>query len=267
MPAVEAKTGASDADDLDLLREVAAEAGAIAMRYFRKDPEVWMKPGQSPVSEADYAVDKFLRETLTAARPTYGWLSEETADNRERLAARRVFVVDPIDGTRDFLSGGDYWCVSLAIVEASRPVVGVLQCPCRKQRFWSRVGHGSFLDGARLEIGPPTGKAQVGGPAPMVEPFAKHWPAGLARVAYAPSLAYRVAMIASGKIDATFIKPNAHDWDIAAAHLILMEAGGAILDAGGRAPAYAREETTHGPLVAGSGELLKAMQAELARAA
>lgn len=262
MPAAEGIQATGD--DLELLREAAAEAGAIAMRYFRKDPQVWMKDGQSPVSEADYAADKFLRETLTKARPDYGWLSEETADNKARLTARRVFVVDPIDGTRDFLSGGDQWCVSVAIVEAGRPVFGVLQCPARKQRFWARAGHGSFLDGARLEVAPNNGPAQVAGPPPMVSKFEKRWPAGVSRVAYIPSLAYRVAMIASGKIDATFIKPNAHDWDLAAAHLILVEAGGTILNADGMVPRYAGEVTTHGPLVAGSGDMVRAMQAELA---
>lgn len=257
----------ADADDLVLLRDAAAEAGAIAMRYFRKNPEVWMKQGQSPVSEADYAVDKYLRETLLAARPAYGWLSEETADNTDRLAAKRVFVVDPIDGTRDFLNGGDHWCVSIAIVENHRPVVGVLLRPVPDRMFWASAGQGAFLDGAQLEVAPQSGKAQIGGPAVMVEPFAKHWPAGVVRVAYAPSLAYRVAMIAAGKLDATFIKPNAHDWDIAAADLILREAGGAILNSAGVGPAYAREETVHGPLVAGSGELLQAMQDTLAGAA
>lgn len=265
MPEADAISGL-DAD-LDLLREAAAEASTMALRYFQKDPQVWMKPGDSPVSEADYAVDKFLRETLTAARPDYGWLSEETTDSKARLAARRVFVVDPIDGTRDFLSGGNHWCVSIAVVEETRPIVGVLQCPARQLRFSARVGQGSFLDGVRLEIKPLQGQVQVAGPPSMVSQFAKQWTPGVTRVAYAPSLAYRIARIASGKLDATFVKPNAHDWDLAAAHLILEEAGGAILDSNGHTPGYAREVTVHGPLVAGSGALLRAMQAELAAAA
>lgn len=262
MPATDLKKAPSG--DLDLLMEAAAEAGAIAMRYFRKDPQVWMKAGQSPVSEADFAVDAFLREKLMAARPDYGWLSEETADNSERLSARRVFVVDPIDGTRNFIEGGDFWCVSIGVVEAGAPISGVLQCPVRKQRFWARKGEGSFLDGARLVVTPPQGPAEIGGPKPMVDAFAKIWQGPLSRVAYVPSLAYRIAMIAAGKLDATFVKPNARDWDLAAAHLILTEAGGEIVNAAGAAPRYAREETAHGPLAAGSGALLQAMQAELA---
>ena len=113
--------------DLSLLVDTAREAGQIAMRFFKQSPEVWMKGGTSPVSEADYAVDAFLRQTLLSARPDHGWLSEETADGLARLSARRTFVVDPIDGTRGFLEGADRWCVSVAIVEAGRPIAGVLR--------------------------------------------------------------------------------------------------------------------------------------------
>src|SRR5690606_33805884 len=99
------------------------------MRHFGRKPETWLKDGVSPVTEADIAVDTFLRETLLTARPDYGWLSEETADNLERLSAQRTFVVDPIDGTRAFIDGRSTWCVSIAVVEAGTPLVGVLDCP------------------------------------------------------------------------------------------------------------------------------------------
>src|SRR5688500_591670 len=99
------------------------------MRYFKNKQEVWMKGGTSPVGEADYAVDKFLRETLIAARPHDGWLSEETVDSPARLSARRTFVVDPIDGTRAFIDGRSTWCVAVGVVEAGRPIAGVLDCP------------------------------------------------------------------------------------------------------------------------------------------
>ena len=119
-------------EDLSLLRAAAVEAGRIALGYFRQNPEVWLKGGSSPVSEADYAVDRYLKETLLAARPDYGWLSEETADHPARLASRRTFVVDPIDGTRGFLEGGSRWCVSVAVVEAGRSVAGVIEAPVRQ---------------------------------------------------------------------------------------------------------------------------------------
>lgn len=234
------------------------------MRFFRGRNEVWMKDGHSPVSEADYAVDKFLRETLMAARPHYGWLSEETADDLDRLGKPRQFVVDPIDGTRGFLEGGEQWCVSIAVVEAGRPIVGVLQCPARKQRYWAQRGQGSYLDGARLAVVPVSAQPQVAGPRPIVEGFGNGRPQGVRRVAYIPSLAYRIALIAGGMLDATFVKPKARDWDLAAADLILQEAGGAVVTPAGAAPFYGTEESGHGPLVAGSGDLLKEMAKHIA---
>jgi len=264
LQAVERSEAAARADDLALLLEAAAEAGAIAMRYFRKSPEVWMKNGRSPVSEADYACDTFLRETLTAARPDYGWLSEETADTPERLSARRLFVVDPIDGTRGFLEGGDQWCVSAAVVERGQPLVGVLQCPARKERFWAERAGGSFLDGARLQVAEVGRPPQIGGPKPMVERLLASNPGDVSRVAYVPSLAYRIAMIAAGRMDATFVKPNSQDWDLAAADLILREAGGMVCNAAGETPTYGGETTVHPALAAGSGGLLRTMTGLLA---
>src|SRR5690606_33459700 len=110
------------------------------MGYFGRNPEVWMKGGVSPVSEADYAADRFLKETLRAQRPDYGWLSEETVDTPERLSARRTFVVDPIDGTRAFLERQDVWCISIAVVEDGRPLAGVLDCPARSEVYVAGAG-------------------------------------------------------------------------------------------------------------------------------
>lgn len=251
--------------DLELLREAAAEAGRIALRYFRKDPEVWMKTGQSPVSEADYAADKFLRETLLAARPDYGWLSEETADDLSRLDRRRTFVVDPIDGTRGFLAGGDVWCVSAAVVDNGRTIAGVLECPAKGETFTALPGGGAFLNGERLAV-PPIGAApSIGGPNPLLSALPAPLKASMRHISYVPSLAYRVAMIAAGRLDATFVRPNSHDWDIAAADLILWEAGGRLLDPSGERPHYASARVQHGALAAGSGELLHVMVSTLAR--
>jgi len=251
------------ADDLDadlaLLGEAAEEAGRIAMRYFRQDPEVWMKAGSSPVSEADYAVDRFLRETLTAARPDYGWLSEETADSAARLSARRTFVVDPIDGTRGFLEGRDIWCVSAAVVESGHPIAGVLACPARGETYCAVKGQGAFKNGGRLAIGPASERPSVAGPKPFIDAMPQPWLERLERRAYIPSLACRIAMIADGSLDATFVKANAHDWDLAAADLILREAGGRLLNSSRQTPAYAGVTVAHGALAAGSGELLEIM--------
>ena len=259
MPAADPLSENELADDLALLLEAAREAGRIALSYFKQSPEVWLKGGTSPVSEADYAADRYLHETLLAARPDYGWLSEERADDAARLAARRTFVVDPIDGTRGFLEGRRDWCVSAAVVERGRSIAGVLECPARKETFSAALGGGAFKNGKRLAVGAPGPTALVGGPADMVNALPQEIRERVKRAEYVPSLAYRIAMVADGSLDASFVKPNSHDWDLAAADLILREAGGGLLDENGKPPTYGGAEIRHGALVSGSGELLAIM--------
>ena len=263
MPASEIKTTALAAE-LALVRDAAREAGEIAMRHFRNDPDVWMKNGTSPVSAADIAVDTFLRETLSAARPDYGWLSEETADNLERLSARRTFVVDPIDGTRAFIDGRSTWCVSIAVVEDGLPLAGVLECPA-KAEFYEAGAHGpALLNGEAIAVTGATSRApRVAGPKAMLQAAPAFLRSG-PDIPYIPSLAYRIAMVAKGALDATFVKPDSHDWDLAAADLILRRAGGALVERDGAAPAYAGKNPRHGALAAGSGPLLAQMRAVIA---
>jgi len=249
--------------DLALITTAAREAGEIAMRYFRQRPDVWMKPGASPVSEADIAVDLFLKETLRAARPAYGWLSEETADTPERLETKRLFIVDPIDGTRAFIDDRDMWCVSIAVVEAGRPLTGVLACPAMGEFFSARVGGGAMLDGRRLKIGREPRDPAIAGPKPLVDAAKKLFPT-MRSVPYIPSLAYRLAMVASGRIDATFVKPKSHDWDLAAADLILSEAGGSVRERSGEIARYGGADPRHGSLVAGGPFLLNSLQTLIA---
>lgn len=248
----------SGADDLALIRDAAQEAGRIAMRYFRQTPEVWMKPGDSPVSEADFAVDRFLRETLLAARPDYGWLSEETADDPARLAARRTFIVDPIDGTRAFIDGRDVWCVSIAVVEHGATIAGVLDCAARNEVFTATTGSGALLNDAPIRVASGREPPIVAGPKALLTAFADRG-ARFTVQNYVPSLAYRIAMLACGRIDGTFVKARSHDWDLAAADLILAEAGGSVWDAAGAPLRYGEADPVKGLLVAGSGPLLRRM--------
>lgn len=251
--------------DLDLVRDAAEQAGQIAMRYFGQKPDVWLKDGKSPVSEADMAVDAFLKDALLQARPDYGWLSEETADTAERLDRHRTFVVDPIDGTRAFLEGGDVWCVSVAVVENGRSLVGVLDCPVRKEVFAAVRAAGSSKNDQPLKVRRPGGSARVAGPKTMIKTIPADLAGKIEPVSYVPSLAYRIAMVAGGEIDASFVRANAHDWDLAAADLILDEAGGSIVDAEGNRPHYAGKNPRLGPLVAGSGALLEAIAVLIAK--
>src|SRR5690606_13665273 len=201
---------------------------------------VWMKGGTSPVSEADYAVDTFLRESLLAARPDHGWLSEETADDPARLAARRTFVVDPIDGTRAFLEGRRTWCVSVALVEAGKPIVGVLDCPAKDAVYWALPGQGAFCNGRRLEVRKNEGVLDVHGRDAFLVRLPAAWQGGIRRVAYIPSLAYGLATVANRSLDASFVEADAHDWDLAAAVRVVQEAGGQLADRLGREPVLAR---------------------------
>jgi myo-inositol-1(or 4)-monophosphatase len=261
LPAHDATLSGLDAD-LALIRDAARAGAEIAMSYFRRDPEKWLKNGISPVTAADIAVDDYLRKLLRAARPDYGWLSEETTDSPERLSARRTFVVDPIDGTRAFIEGRRTWCVSIAIVEDGIPLVGVLDCPARDEIYEAAAGAAATLNGAPIAVAAPTSPPRVAGPKAMIasapEPIR-----GARHIANIPSLAYRVAMVARGELDGTFVKPNSHDWDLAAADLILRRAGGAVLDETGRALRYAGPNPRQGALVAGSGALLAQMAAAI----
>ena len=255
----------AETDDLELLRRAAHEAGQIALRYFRQSPEVWLKAGQSPVSEADYAVDRFLTDTLRQARPDYGWLSEETIDTPARLSHRRVFVVDPIDGTRGFLEGRRAWCVSIAVVEDGVAIAGVLECPAAEETFWAETGAGAWRNNQRIHVREPRREFDVAASKSFVDALPEALRVRVRRAAHVPSLAYRIALIAAGKLDATFVKPNSHDWDLAAADLILREAGGAILRADRQAPVYGGPDPTQGALVAGREPFLSKFAAALAR--
>ena len=224
-------------DDLALLTEAALEAGKIATRFFRNDPQTWDKGNDDPVTEADLAVDRMLREELRAARPDYGWLSEETEDSAERLAHDRVFIVDPIDGTRSFVEGSTGWGHSLAVVEKGRPVAGVVYLPAQDKLFVAAMGTGARLNGETLRASaaatPET--AEVLTTRPSLRP--EHWPGGVPEVkrAYRPSLAYRIAAVATGRFDGMITFRKTWEWDIAAGILIASEAGARVTDASGAA--------------------------------
>ena len=250
--------------DLALLIDAAREAGALALDYQARGLTVASKDDRSPVTDGDFAVNALLKERLLGARPGYGWLSEETVDDPVRLSARRTFVVDPIDGTRGFLEGQRTWCVSVAVVEHGRTLAGVLECPAMDETYWALPGQGAFRNGTRIAVRKLADTAEISGLKQLTDLMPAEWQARLKRAPYSPSLAYRLAMIANGALDATFVKPNAHDWDIAAADLILREAGGQLLDQHGRAPLYAGEVTRHGALAAGSGELLAVLAGVIA---
>ena len=241
-------------DDLKLVSSAAREAGKIAMRYFKHNPKIWHKEGNSPVTEADFAVDSYLKKVLLEARPDYGWISEETADERPNRGYQRLFVVDPIDGTRGFIEGKNNWCVSIAIIENGRPLCGVLHCPVTNEHFLAPVNGKAYNNNDVLAIADDDHLRR-----PIVS-CAGSWMKKISpklRQDYifkadVPSLAYRLALFASGKVDMVLVRPNAHDWDIAAADIIVECAGGALFDRQKRLIIYGKEPFCHSILIAAS---------------
>ncbi|MCR6669839.1 3'(2'),5'-bisphosphate nucleotidase CysQ [Devosia ginsengisoli] len=237
-------------DDLELLRSSAVAAGIIASGFFRRDVKSWTKDNASPVSEADILVDRYLASSLLQARPDYGWLSEETADNPSRLDCDRVFVVDPIDGTRGFLRGEDSWTVSLAVVEHGIPVAGVVYAPVRDEMYEAARGEGARLNGRPLQ------RSRRAGAAPLIPaPGAVHQEMQAAGLHYTrgpayPSLAYRLVQVATGKLDGAVARRGSQDWDIAGAAVILEEAGIDFADVCTGFPLFNRRDVRHGALAA-----------------
>lgn len=237
-------------EDIKLLNDVAREAGDIALKFFRASNEVWMKKGNSPVSEADLAVNEYLLEKLRSARPDYGWMSEENEDDQSRLNHRRTFIVDPIDGTRGFIDGVDEWCISVAVVEDNEPVAGILHAPALGDTYCATGDTASTLNGSQISVSTTMPVKSVTASRKLNELFKQAYSDTIDVIDYIPSLALRVAMVANGKIDAALARSGANDWDVAAADLILFQAGGNLSDIKGKKLSYNREEVRVPALIA-----------------
>jgi myo-inositol-1(or 4)-monophosphatase len=223
------------AADEALLAEAVEAAGDLALSFFGRGLKGVHKADNTPVSEADLAVDEMLRGRLTAARPSYGWLSEETADAPQRLDAARLWIVDPIDGTRAFLAGIPEWTVVAALVEHGEPVLAAVFNPVASEMFTARRGAGAALNGAPISV---NDRSSIEGSQIIAtKGFLKSarwdapWPS-FERVWF-NSVAYRLALIAAGRADATFSLSDKSEWDLAAPVLLVQEAGGKATDANG----------------------------------
>ena len=218
----------------DAVAVVAAEAGALAMARWRTGFRRWEKSPGNPVCEVDLEIDALLRERLSALDREAGWLSEETVDSPDRLARRRVWVVDPIDGTRDYLRGREGWAVSIALVEDGQPVIAVLDCPPRAAVFRAEAGQGASLNGAPIHA---AARTELAGARVPTEALPKA-DRDLTTVYRPNSIALRIAMVACGEADLVATLRWGHEWDIAAAVLIAREAGAEISDALGQPLAF-----------------------------
>jgi myo-inositol-1(or 4)-monophosphatase len=233
------------------LAGIVREAGALALSFRGTQLKSWTKAGDSPVSEADIAVDSFLRERLTRLMPDCGWLSEETEDDRARLGAARLWIVDPIDGTRAYVNGHADWSISVALVENGRPLAAAVFAPMEDGLYLAAAGEGATRDGAPIRASQDGSfeGARVAGPKPMIGELEKS-ARGVAGEPKVHSLALRLARVAAGRLEIAFASKNSHDWDLAAADLIVHEAGARLTTLDGRTALYNSAEARHGALIA-----------------
>lgn len=231
-------------EDLELIREAALEAGELALAHRRRGLKVEYKTGGSPVTDADLAVDAFLKDRLRKARPDYAWLSEETADDPARLAARRLWVVDPLDGTRAYAKDQPWFSVCIAVVEDGAARVGVVHAPELKETFEAVRGGPALRNGA--VIGPSAAGdladcRMLGDIRLFKHPnWREPWPE--MRVESRNSIAYRMCLVADGRYDAAVALNIKYDWDVAAASVIVESAGAVVTDHKGRPYVFNRPE-------------------------
>ncbi len=241
-------------NDLALMTDAAKKAASMALRTFGRDPSWRKKAGGEPVSETDIAIDRFLRERFRTERPEYGWLSEETADDRSRLDRRRCIIVDPIDGTRAFLRGRPDFCVSIGLSEGEDAVAGVLAAPAVDAFYAARKGGGAVKNGAPIRIADPQreGALKLYASAQFCSRLERK-----ADVLEKPiSSALCVAHVAEGVVDATVALAYRHEWDLAGAAVILEEAGGVLVDRAGRPWRFNTERPKREGMIAAAPSLM-----------
>ena len=219
---------------LEEVARIAEEAGRIAAARCGTEYRTWEKVPGHPVCDIDLEVDSFLRERLSVLDPEAGWLSEETLDDSDRIERRRLWVVDPIDGTRDYLAKRPGWCVSIALVEDRVPVIGVLAAPARGELWTAASGQGSWRNGTRLKVAPRATLAGARVPSDQLPQADRD----LVMVPKPNSIALRIALVAAGEADLVATLKWGFEWDIAAAALIAEEAGATVSGALGQPLAF-----------------------------
>jgi myo-inositol-1(or 4)-monophosphatase len=247
---------------LPALLAAARAAGETAMAWFRPgektSAEVRYKAGDSPVSAADIAANDVLERELRNRHPGWGWISEETAEDISWRSRAQVLIADPIDGTRAFIAGDPQWCVSIGLVSGGRAVAGVIHAPALGLTFAAAAGGGAVCNGApiRCSARETLAGAAVAGPRSLLDRL-EAGAGKLDRAPRTPSLALRLAGAADGRYDVALASDGAHVWDIAAADVILAEAGGVLVDADGAAIRYDAPGLRRGHLAAGPAALAR----------
>ena len=248
--------GSETAKRLAGLETIMREAGELARETSRGEFKRWTKGADhSPVSDGDIAVNNFLRARLAVLAPEAAWLSEETEDDlanrNNRLGTASAWVVDPIDGTRAYIAGRHDWTISVALVEHNRPRLAALYAPVTDEMFLATAGGGATLNGAAIAASRGSGLvgAKLAGPKRYLERLDHLVPGAIAQSRIF-SLALRLTRVADGQLDMAFASPGSQDWDLAAADLLVHEAGGAMTDLTGQSLRYNQPHTVHGALIA-----------------
>ncbi len=224
--------------------DAAREGGEIAMARFRAKVHCERKADGTPVSEVDLAVDALLRERLMAALPEAGWLSEESTVDDGWLARERAWVVDPLDGTGGYLRCDPHWCCAIALLEDGAPVLGVIHAAALGRTWWAARGLGAFVNGTRARVSPreELEGASLVAPASVRKPTSWRTPWPQVRTRRYPSLALRLAKVASGEMDGMLALGEKRYWDVASGDIIVREAGGRVSDARGQPLRYDRSQ-------------------------
>ena len=221
--------------DLALLIAAAKIAGKIALSHWKESPQVWEKPdGQGPVSAADLEVNEALAGFLQAARPDYGWLSEETPDSVARLSTQAQFILDPIDGTRSFLQGDSAFSHALAVVQNGQVTAGVVYLPAMDKLYAASAQGPATLNGVEIRAATPATSARALTAKSSLAP--EHWPGGVPDLNrhFRAGMAWRMCLVAEGAFDAMLTLRPSWEWDIAAGALIAQRAGARVSDRHGQ---------------------------------
>jgi myo-inositol-1(or 4)-monophosphatase len=224
------------ARELEAARAAAIAAGEILERHYRdRGFTVDQKGKDNPVTTADFEADAKIKEMLRGGFPDYGWLSEETADNSERLSRDRVWIVDPLDGTKEFIKGIPEFVVAIALAEEGRAILGVTYNPIKHEMFSGARGMGVHLDAHAVRVTSTRTLTHATILASRSETSRGEWKAYEGQVTVNPigSVAYKLALVAAGRADATFTRTPKSEWDIASGAALIVEAGGRITDVEG----------------------------------
>ncbi len=253
-------------DELKVAETAAREAGRIIMDLYGKEYRIEEKSKGNPVTAADLEANRKIREIIRGRYPDDGWLSEEDKDNTDRLKASRVWVVDPIDGTKEFIAGVPQFAVSVGLVVGGHPMVGVVYNPAEEKFYRAVKGSGAFLNGRPIHI---LSRKQIDGASLLVsrsEPWRKFQSfEGRCRLERLGSIAYRLAQVAGGEADATLTFRSLREWDVCGGVLIVEEAGGVVLDGEGRRLVFNRPDTLYRGVVASNEILARTLQEMLAK--